>query len=248
MRDDRCALEHLDDEALIDRRAPCRRPEVAIECEVARKRSRRSAIEQLRHGKILPDARRSALDQPGDAVGQHDIVQARLRRRLAANGGGPQHAAGTGRRNRRRVDRVRFAPLARRNAPDDQSSRSLNHRFLTKRDKHRNRNYNPIGYAVKMNCIHYGSNRQQPARFESAMIKALPNRIRAFRERAGLSMQALAERAGTSAPQINKLEKGDRKLTVDWMIRLGRALGADPKDLMIIEPQEGPPFEPVGTG
>jgi transcriptional regulator with XRE-family HTH domain len=71
------------------------------------------------------------------------------------------------------------------------------------------------------------------------MIKALPNRIRAFRERAGLSMQALAERAGTSAPQINKLEKGDRKLTVDWMIRLGRALGADPKDLMVIESGRG---------
>src|SRR5258708_32426675 len=84
--------------------------------------------------------------------------------------------------------------------------------------------------------------------FRPAMIKALPNRIRAFRERAGLSMQALAERAGTSAPQINKLEKGDRKLTVDWMIRLGRALGVDPKDLMVIEPQEGTPFEAGGAG
>jgi phage repressor protein C with HTH and peptisase S24 domain len=81
-----------------------------------------------------------------------------------------------------------------------------------------------------------------------AMIKALPNRIRAFRERAGLSMQALAERAGTSAPQINKLEKGDRKLTVDWMIRLGRALGVDPKDLMVIEPQDSAPFEAGGSG
>src|SRR5260221_6605801 len=80
------------------------------------------------------------------------------------------------------------------------------------------------------------------------MIKALPNRIRAFRERAGLSMQALAERAGTSAPQINKLEKGDRKLTVDWMIRLGRALGVDPKDLMVIEPQDTAPFEAGGAG
>src|SRR5258708_26172275 len=81
-----------------------------------------------------------------------------------------------------------------------------------------------------------------------AMIKALPNRIRGFRERAGLSMQALAERAGTSAPQINKLEKGDRKLTVDWMIRLGRALGVDPKDLMVIEPQDTAPFEAGGAG
>src|ERR1700687_4526482 len=80
------------------------------------------------------------------------------------------------------------------------------------------------------------------------MSKILPNRIREFRERARLSMQALAERAGTSAPQINKLEKGDRKLTVDWMIRLGRALGVDPKDLMVIEPLDSAPFEAGGSG
>jgi phage repressor protein C with HTH and peptisase S24 domain len=79
------------------------------------------------------------------------------------------------------------------------------------------------------------------------MPKILPNRIREFRENARLSMQALADRAGTSAPQINKLEKGERKLTVDWMIRLGRALNVDPKDLMVIEPpSEGelPPGAP----
>src|SRR3954447_3389753 len=64
------------------------------------------------------------------------------------------------------------------------------------------------------------------------MIKALPNRIREFRDRAGLTMQALAERAGTSAPQINKLEKGERRMTVDWMIRLAPALGVDPKELL----------------
>jgi phage repressor protein C with HTH and peptisase S24 domain len=67
------------------------------------------------------------------------------------------------------------------------------------------------------------------------MSRIRANRIREFRERAGLSMQALADRAGTSAPQINKLEKGERKLTVDWMIRLGQALGIDAKDLMASE-------------
>jgi transcriptional regulator with XRE-family HTH domain len=60
----------------------------------------------------------------------------------------------------------------------------------------------------------------------------MQNRIRELRHRAGLSMQALADRAGTSAPQINKLEKGERRLTVDWMVRLGRALGVDPTDLL----------------
>jgi phage repressor protein C with HTH and peptisase S24 domain len=63
----------------------------------------------------------------------------------------------------------------------------------------------------------------------------MANRIRDFRQRAGLSMQALADLAGTSAPQINKLEKGERRLTVDWMVRLGRALSVDPKELMLIE-------------
>jgi phage repressor protein C with HTH and peptisase S24 domain len=60
----------------------------------------------------------------------------------------------------------------------------------------------------------------------------MQNRIRELRHRAGLSMQALADRAGTSAPQINKLEKGERRLTVDWMVRLGKALGVDPTDLL----------------
>jgi phage repressor protein C with HTH and peptisase S24 domain len=60
----------------------------------------------------------------------------------------------------------------------------------------------------------------------------MQNRIRELRHRAGLSMQALADRASTSAPQINKLEKGERRLTVDWMVRLGKALGVDPTELL----------------
>jgi phage repressor protein C with HTH and peptisase S24 domain len=76
------------------------------------------------------------------------------------------------------------------------------------------------------------------------MAKIHPNRIRAFREAARLSMQALAERVGTSAPQINKLEKGERKLTVDWMVRLGRALGVDAKDLMAADAVGRPPSLP----
>jgi phage repressor protein C with HTH and peptisase S24 domain len=58
------------------------------------------------------------------------------------------------------------------------------------------------------------------------------NRLKELRERAGLSMQALATRAGTSAPQINKLEKGERRLTVDWMTRLAPALGVELRDLL----------------
>ena len=62
-----------------------------------------------------------------------------------------------------------------------------------------------------------------------------PNRIREFREAAGVSAQALADRVGTSGAQINRLETGERKLTVDWMIRIGKALSVDPKVLMIVD-------------
>src|SRR5215469_1524713 len=67
------------------------------------------------------------------------------------------------------------------------------------------------------------------------MPKIHPNRICKFRETSGLSMQALAERVGTSAQQIDRLEKGKIRLTVDWMIRIGKALAVDPKELMIVD-------------
>lgn len=58
------------------------------------------------------------------------------------------------------------------------------------------------------------------------------NRIREFRSARGWSLQNLAEAAGTSKSQIDKLEKGARRLTVDWMMRLAKPLGCDPRDLL----------------
>jgi phage repressor protein C with HTH and peptisase S24 domain len=60
----------------------------------------------------------------------------------------------------------------------------------------------------------------------------MSNRLREFRDRSGLSMQALADRVGTTASQINKLEKGERRLTLDWMTRLATALGIDARELL----------------
>ncbi len=68
----------------------------------------------------------------------------------------------------------------------------------------------------------------------------MTNRLRFFREQAGLTMQGLAERVGTSAPQINKLEKGERRMTVDWMTRLAKALDVAPQDLL-------PPSPPLAS-
>jgi phage repressor protein C with HTH and peptisase S24 domain len=72
------------------------------------------------------------------------------------------------------------------------------------------------------------------------------NRLKELRERAGLSMQALAERIGTSAPQINKLEKGERRLTLDWMTRLAQGLGVEMRDLLPVRPETPEPPSEAG--
>lgn len=56
--------------------------------------------------------------------------------------------------------------------------------------------------------------------------------LREARLAAGLSQEELAERTGTSQPQINKLETGKRKMTLDWAVKLARPLGIDPISLM----------------
>ncbi len=56
--------------------------------------------------------------------------------------------------------------------------------------------------------------------------------LKTLREAAGLSQERLAELAGTSQPQIYKMEQNQRKMTLDWAVRLGSALGIDPGELM----------------
>ena len=64
----------------------------------------------------------------------------------------------------------------------------------------------------------------------------MDNRIRMWRERRGLTMAELGQRVGTEASQINKLEKGNRRLTAEWMGRLARALDCAPADLLMPDP------------
>ncbi len=70
---------------------------------------------------------------------------------------------------------------------------------------------------------------------------ASPNPVRAYRRRAGLTLDQLARAIGTTAAQISKLEKGERRLTVDWMARLAPPLGVDMADLL------SGPFPPPST-
>jgi len=64
--------------------------------------------------------------------------------------------------------------------------------------------------------------------------------LRELRQAAGLSQEKLAELAGTSQPQINKLEAGQRKMTVDWAVKLAKPLGVEPTVLLGLDLLEPP--------
>jgi transcriptional regulator with XRE-family HTH domain len=68
----------------------------------------------------------------------------------------------------------------------------------------------------------------------------LPNKIRELREKAGLSQAKLAQKIHppTSYQQIDRLEKGMRRLTMEWAYTLADALGVHPTELM---PDHAPP-------
>lgn len=56
--------------------------------------------------------------------------------------------------------------------------------------------------------------------------------LKKIREKAGLTQTALAERVGTTQPQILRLENGSRKLTMEWAKRLAPALQTTPEVIL----------------
>ncbi|NLS19868.1 helix-turn-helix transcriptional regulator [Rhizobium sp. P40RR-XXII] len=60
--------------------------------------------------------------------------------------------------------------------------------------------------------------------------------IKELREKKGLSQQQLADLAGTSQPQIKRLETGERKLTKEWAERLAPHLDTIAPSLMFEMP------------
>lgn len=52
----------------------------------------------------------------------------------------------------------------------------------------------------------------------------MKNIVHELRIRRGLSLADVAKAVGTSRSQIQKLEAGERRLTLAWMIRLSRAM------------------------
>lgn len=58
------------------------------------------------------------------------------------------------------------------------------------------------------------------------------NRIKELREAAGLTADELADALGTSRQQVSRHERGERRLTIQWINRYAVALGVAPADIM----------------
>ena len=71
----------------------------------------------------------------------------------------------------------------------------------------------------------------------------MQNRISILRRQKGVSLTALAKAAGTTKAQIQKLERGDRRLSLDWMDRIAQAMNVKISELLpadVIACQHGP--------
>lgn len=64
----------------------------------------------------------------------------------------------------------------------------------------------------------------------------MQTRIAILRKEKGLSLEDVAKAAGTTKAQIQKLERGDRRLSLEWMRRLARAM--DTKVSELLPPEE----------
>lgn len=62
---------------------------------------------------------------------------------------------------------------------------------------------------------------------------AMDNRIQHLRKKRGLSQDDLAERMDCSQPQVQRLERGGRRLSLDWMRSVAKALDCYVADLLV---------------
>jgi transcriptional regulator with XRE-family HTH domain len=70
-------------------------------------------------------------------------------------------------------------------------------------------------------------------KFDTGGMTKMPNRIKELRDGLDWSQETLARAANTSNQQIGYLEKGQRRLTTEWMKRLADAMGCQPEDLLL---------------
>lgn len=62
-----------------------------------------------------------------------------------------------------------------------------------------------------------------------------PNRIHELRKERRVTLDQIATALGTASSVISRLERGDRDLSHDWLIRIAGVLGVRPADLLLTE-------------
>jgi transcriptional regulator with XRE-family HTH domain len=70
--------------------------------------------------------------------------------------------------------------------------------------------------------------------------------LQSARHQRGMSLQELAEKMGTTKSQVDKLEKGERRLTVEWLLKMAEALHLSPATVFGAE-QESSSWETVAS-
>ena len=69
------------------------------------------------------------------------------------------------------------------------------------------------------------------------ILKAVGNRLREARGKAGLTQKQLGDRAGVKQSYIFELERGRTNITLNTLVKMADVLGMDIRDLL---PQTGP--------
>ncbi len=64
------------------------------------------------------------------------------------------------------------------------------------------------------------------------MSKMVHHKVTQLRKKKGMTMRELADAVGTSQQQIDRLEKGKRRMTLDWIYSISKALDCDLIDLL----------------
>lgn len=75
-----------------------------------------------------------------------------------------------------------------------------------------------------------------PSSFPKALFAA---NVRRLRVAAGLSQEALAERADLHRTYVSSVERAERNVSLENIFRLAKALGVDPRELLAPDKKAG---------
>ena len=66
---------------------------------------------------------------------------------------------------------------------------------------------------------------------KSEILKAFGNNVRCLRIKKGLSQEQLADLAGLHRTYIGGIERGERNISLENIVKIAKALGIDPTTL-----------------